>query len=117
MSDSPHPSPTLPEVLLVLSNCPDGEGAARLAAALVEAGLAACANILAPCASIYRWQDKVEMATETPLLLKTTADRYPALEARLKELHPYEVPEIIALPVTAGLPDYLNWVHAGTRPD
>lgn len=104
-------------VLLVQTNCPDGETAARLAAALVDARLAACANVLAPCASIYRWQGKVEMATETPLQLKTAADRFPELRARLLELHPYDVPEIVAWPVTEGLPDYLNWVVTETRPE
>jgi len=103
-------------ILLVQTNCPDGETAARIAAALVDEHLAACANILAPCASIYRWEGKVEMATETPLLLKTTVDRYAALEARLQELHPYEVPEVVAVPVQAGLPAYLEWVVAETRP-
>lgn len=106
---------TTVQVLLVTTNCPDGETAARMAAALVEARLAACANVLAPCASIYRWQGKVEMATETPLLLKTSADRYPALAAKIQALHPYEVPEIIALPLTTGLPAYLDWVVAETR--
>lgn len=106
-----------PQVLLVQTNCPDGDTAARLAAALVDGRLAACANVLAPCASIYRWQGQVEMATETSLLLKTAADRYPDLEARIRELHPYEVPEIVAWPLAAGLPDYVNWVIAETRPE
>lgn len=104
-------------ILLVQTNCPDGETAARLAAALVDERLAACANVLAPCASIYRWQGEVKMATETPLLLKTAADRYPALEARLRALHPYEVPEIVAWEAARGLPDYLHWVAAETRPE
>ena len=117
MSAMTPPKLQAPQALLVLTNCPDGETAARLAAALVDARLAACANVQAPCASIYRWQGQVEMATETPLLLKTATDRYPELEAKIRELHPYEVPEIIALPLTAGLPAYLDWVVAETRPE
>jgi periplasmic divalent cation tolerance protein len=105
-----------PNVLLVLCNTPDAECAARIAHALVEQGLAACVNILAPCHSVYRWQGKIEEATEIPLLIKTTALAYPALEEHLRELHPYEVPEIIAVPLAAGLPAYLAWVTEETRP-
>lgn len=102
------------ETLLVISNLPDREQAERLAAYLIEARLAACVNVLAPCTSVYRWQGKTETATEVPLLIKTTRARYPALEAAIKARHPYELPEIIALPVTAGLPAYLDWVGAET---
>ncbi len=105
-----------PDVLLVLCNTPDAECAARIAHALVEQGLAACVNILAPCRSIYRWQGKIEDTIEIPLLIKTTALAYPALEERLRQLHPYEVPEIIAVPLAAGLPAYLAWVTEETRP-
>lgn len=100
--------------LLVLCNCPDSDIAARIARALVEARLAACVNVLAPCQSIYRWEGAVETATETPLLIKTTRERYSALEAEVRALHPYEVPEIIALPIERGLPSYLGWVAAET---
>uniref|UniRef100_A0A4W5LGS8 CutA divalent cation tolerance homolog n=1 Tax=Hucho hucho TaxID=62062 RepID=A0A4W5LGS8_9TELE len=75
-----------------------------------ECPLAACVNILAPCRSVYRWQGKVENTTEIPLLIKTTRACYAALAARLLQLHPYEVPEIIAVPLVAGLPAYLTWV-------
>ena len=101
--------------LLVITTCPDAAVAEDLARSLVEDRLAACVNILAPCRSIYRWQGQVETAAEVPLLIKTGAECYPALEAALRERHPYEVPEIIALPVAAGLPAYLGWVAAETR--
>lgn len=104
----------LPETLLVLTNCPDEETANAIALAVVEAGLAACVNILPRVQSIYRWQGKVESATEIPLLIKSTAALYPSLQAAIAQRHPYDVPEIIALPITRGLPAYLNWVAAET---
>ncbi|MCL2590326.1 MAG: divalent-cation tolerance protein CutA [Betaproteobacteria bacterium] len=100
------------EVLLVLTTLPDQASADTLAAKLVEENLAACINILAPCGSIYRWHGIIETATEIPLLIKTTHACYPALEAAVQSLHPYEVPELIALPVTRGLTAYLDWVAA-----
>jgi len=100
------------DVLLVLTTLPDQASADTLAAQLVGENLAACVNILTPCSSVYRWQGVVEMATEVPLLIKTTHARYPALEAALQAMHPYEVPELIALPVTHGLAAYLDWVAA-----
>lgn len=100
--------------LLVLTNCPDETSANAIALAVVEAGLAACVNILPRVQSIYRWQGSVESATEIPLLIKTTAANYAALETAISERHPYEIPEIIALPVERGLPAYLNWVQAET---
>lgn len=100
--------------LLVLTNLPDEASAAALAQKLVEARVAACVNRLAPCTSTYRWQDKIETATEVPLLIKTTSDVYPRLEALIREAHPYELPEIIAVPVTEGLPAYLDWVRQET---
>ena len=104
----------LPETLLVVTNCPDEETANAIALAVVEAGLAACVNILPRVQSIYRWQGKIESATEIPLLIKSTAGLYPALQAAIVERHPYDVPEIIALPIARGLPAYLNWVAAET---
>jgi periplasmic divalent cation tolerance protein len=104
------------DTLLVISNLPDRASADRLAQALVERRLAACVNILAPCRSVYRWQGALESAEEHPLLIKTTADRYSALEEAIRGLHPYELPEIVAVPLTAGLPEYLTWVAAETRP-
>ena len=100
--------------LIVITNCPDEETANRIALAVVEARLAACVNILPRVQSIYRWRGAVESAIEVPLLIKTTAAAYPALEAAIRERHPYEVPEIIALPISAGLPAYLNWLAEET---
>lgn len=97
-------------VLLVLSNLPDRERALRLASALVEARLAACVNVLGDCTSVYRWQGAVESAPEVPVLIKTRESLYARVENAIRSLHPYEVPEIIALRVSAGLPAYLQWV-------
>jgi periplasmic divalent cation tolerance protein len=105
------------ETLLVITNLPDRASAERLAAALVERRAAACVNILAPCRSVYRWQGALETAEEHPLFAKTTRDRYPALERIVRELHPYELPEIIAVPLGGGLRAYLEWVAAETRPE
>lgn len=102
------------ETLLILTNCPDEESANAIALALVESKLAACVNILPRMQSIYRWQGVVESAAEIPLFIKSTVTNYPALEAAIRERHPYDVPEIIALPIQAGLPAYLNWVAAET---
>lgn len=99
----------------MLCNCPDESCAERLAHGLIETRLAACVNRLAPVISTYRWNDRVETSSEVPLLIKTTAARYPALQDWLTREHPYEVPEIIALPLAAGLPAYLDWV-AGEIP-
>ena len=101
--------------LLVLTNLPDRAAAERLAALLIEQRLAACVNILAPCRSVYRWKGAVQLDEEHPMLIKTTAERYPALEKALREGHPYELPEIIAVPIERGLPAYLDWVAAETR--
>ncbi len=102
------------DTLLVITNCPDEETANAIALAAVEDKLAACANLLPRVQSVYRWQGAVESASEIPVLLKTTAAAYPALEAKIRDLHPYEVPEIIALPIARGLSAYLNWVAAET---
>lgn len=102
------------DILLVITHLPDRTVAESLARHLVERRLAACVNILAPCHSVYRWQGAVETATEVPLLIKTSAAGYAALERELRARHPYELPEIIALPLTQGLPDYLAWVAAQT---
>lgn len=103
-------------VLLVFTSLPDRASAETLADALLEQRVAACVNILAPCSSVYRWKDSVQHDTEHPLLIKTTAERYPALEAAIRAGHPYELPEIIAVPVEHGLPGYLDWVAHETRP-
>ncbi|MGA9395513.1 MAG: divalent-cation tolerance protein CutA [Azonexus sp.] len=100
--------------LLVITNCPDEESANAIALALVEERLAACVNILPRVQSIYRWKGAVESMTEIPLLIKSTAANYPALENAIRDRHPHEVPEIIALPVERGLPAYLDWVATET---
>jgi periplasmic divalent cation tolerance protein len=108
--------PRLQNVLLVLTNCPDEASAGRIAVHLVAQQLAACVNQLAPMASTYRWHGAIETAVEVPLMIKCTAERYPLVEQAIRELHPYEVPEIIALPLTAGYAPYLRWVVEQTQP-
>jgi periplasmic divalent cation tolerance protein len=103
------------QILLVITNLPDRATAERVADALVTEGVAACVNILAACSSVYRWEGKLNHTEEVPLLIKTTHAAYPQLEAALRKLHPYELPELLAVPVTAGLPEYLNWVESETR--
>jgi periplasmic divalent cation tolerance protein len=98
------------QLLVVLCTFPDEETAKRIGHTLVESRLAACVNLLPRAQSIYRWQDKIESAEEVLAMMKTTADVYPKLEARLTELHPYEVPEIIALPVEKAAAAYAKWV-------
>ena len=102
------------DVLLTLCTCPDDDRARAIASALVERHLAACVSVTAPVTSVYRWDGRVETAAEVLLLVKTTRDRYPALEQALRDLHPYQVPEIIAVPVDRGLHDYLEWVRLCT---
>ena len=102
------------EVVLVMTNLPDLAAARKLAQLLVEQRLAACVNVLAQCSSVYRWQGKIETATEVPVLIKTVASRYPRVEAAIRANHPYELPEIISVPVVASLGEYLGWVAAQT---
>jgi len=101
-------------VLLTLCTCPDDASAERIAATLVEERLAACVNRVSGLLSIYRWQDAVEHANETLLLIKTSEARFDALAERLRALHPYELPEVIAVPIAKGLPEYLQWVRTCT---
>jgi periplasmic divalent cation tolerance protein len=101
--------------LLVVTSLPDRESAEKLAAMLVELRLAACVNILAPCASVYRWQGEIQHDEEHPLLIKTVHDRYAELEASIRANHPYELPEIIAVRIADGLPAYLQWVESETH--
>lgn len=100
--------------LLVLTNLPDRAAAERIAELLVGQRLAACANLLAPCRSVYRWKGAVQHEEEHPVLIKTTVERYAALELALRAAHPYEVPEIIAVPIERGLQAYLDWVAEET---
>jgi periplasmic divalent cation tolerance protein len=102
------------DVIVVLTSAPDEALAQKMGAALVEQKLAACVNILGACASMYRWQGKVETACEVPLVIKTTRARYAEVEAVIGSIHVYDVPEIIVLPVENGLPAYLDWVRAET---
>lgn len=102
------------QLLVVLTNAPDEATAQDIAARLVEYGLAACVNVLSPCRSVYRWQGAMESTQEVPLLIKTTPARYAEVQAAIVAAHPFEVPEIIALPVGDGLPAYLDWVASET---
>lgn len=97
--------------LLVLSTCPDQETAKKLARALIEERLAACVNQLPGLTSTYRWQGEILEESEALLLIKTTQERYEALQTRLLQLHPYDVPEVIALDIAAGHAAWLDWLR------
>ena len=101
-------------LILVLTNVADAAAARRIAQALMAERLAACVNVLAPCQSIYRWRGAIEQADEVPLLIKTTSQAFDALERRLRALHPYEVPEIVAWQPSRVAPDYLAWAVGET---
>jgi periplasmic divalent cation tolerance protein len=109
----------MPDVILLYTTWPDAEKAQAAADAAIEARLAACANILAPMRSIYRWDGAIESAEETPMLLKTTAEAAPALRRLILELHPYELPCMLAWPADEQLShgDYLAWVRGEVAPD
>jgi len=98
------------EIVIVLTNLPDRAAAVHLAQELVARRLAACVNVLAECTSVYRWKGGIENAAEVPVLIKTRAERYAEVEATIRSLHPYELPEIIAVPVRHGFDEYLQWV-------
>jgi periplasmic divalent cation tolerance protein len=98
------------KVLLALSTFPDRETAREISNELVTKKLAACANILPGVESIYRWKEKIESGNEILVLFKLREDRQSAFQERLRSLHPYEVPEIIFIPISSGLPEYLRWV-------
>lgn len=101
--------------ILILNTCPDQQTARNIADALVEADQAACVNILPAGLSIYRWQGKIESAEEHLLIIKTHEEHYPHIETVIQNLHPYELPEIIAVPVIKGLPDYLTWIGESVK--
>lgn len=103
------------QVFVVLVTTENKEEAVRIGEKMVTAKLAACANILPGVQSIYRWKGKVVKAQEVLLILKSTKPRYPALEEAIKAMHPYEIPEIIALPVKEGLDKYIGWVRSETH--
>lgn len=111
-----HPRPfefhvTQTALHIVLTTCPDSDTASRIGQALVEEGLAACVNVLAPMRSIYRWKGRIEDGSEQLLIIKSAVAHFPALMDRVRALHPYELPELIAVPIADGLPDYLAWLH------
>lgn len=109
--------------LLVFTTVDDADAARRLADSVVGAGLVACANILPPITSVFRWESgaadaasaSVQAESEVLMLLKTSVTAYPALEERLRAEHPYELPEIVAVPISRGLPEFLQWIDASTR--
>jgi periplasmic divalent cation tolerance protein len=98
------------EYCLVLCTCPAGERAGELASKLVESGLAACVNVLPGLTSIYSWQGAVESSQESLLLIKSENRLYGRLESQLRDWHPYELPEIISVPIERGLSEYLHWI-------
>jgi periplasmic divalent cation tolerance protein len=102
------------DALLVFTNAPDRSVAMQLAQALVERRLAACVNVLNGCTSVYRWDGAVETAEEVPVLIKTRVGRYAEVEDAIRKIHPYELPEIVAVPIVHGLVDYLDWVTGET---
>jgi periplasmic divalent cation tolerance protein len=102
------------DTTVIFCTCPDQATADRIADTLVDRQLCACVNLIPAVKSIYRWQGKRESTQEVLMLIKTRASRYPALEKAILSMHPYELPEIIAIPVNTGLPGYLNWVEQCT---
>ena len=103
------------EYLLVLSTCPGSISAKKIAQDLINEKLAACVNIVPGVQSWFRWVGKADNANEYLLVIKTTTDVYEALEKRIQHLHPYELPEIIAVPIHTGLAGYLDWISANTK--
>jgi periplasmic divalent cation tolerance protein len=107
--------PPMPDNLLVITTLPDPAAGERLAVLLVERGLAACVNIGPPVKSVYRWQGRLEKGMEVMLTIKTSRERYPQLENAIVDGHPYELPEVIAVPITGGLNEYLRWIQTCTK--
>jgi len=107
--------PARPPIQIVLTTAATPEEATRLARTLVEERLAACATLIPGVQSVYHWQGQIESATETLLLLKTGPDQIEALEARLHQLHSYQTPEFLVLPVNAASQPYLDWLQASLR--
>src|SRR5512134_842252 len=102
------------DAILVITNLPDRDSALGVAERLVTERLAACVNLLGECTSVYRWKGELERAAEVTLLIKTRAALYSRVEAAIRAQHPYELPEIVAVPISAGLPGYLQWIAAET---
>jgi periplasmic divalent cation tolerance protein len=105
------------DYVIVLVTLPADRDPAPMAGALVDARLAACVNVLPAMRSVYRWQGQVEEASEHQLLIKTTRDRVEALRERVRELHPYDVPEFLVVPASGGDPAYLEWIRDSTKRD
>ena len=103
------------DTLMIYCTCPDSAAAQSIATHLVERGLAGCVNQLPGVASVYKWEGELQTGTEVLLLIKTVASRYAELEAELVQIHPYELPEIIAVPITAGHQPYLDWIKDCTQ--
>ena len=101
--------------LLVLSTCPGSITAKQIANTVVSTNLAACVQTIPNIRSVFRWLNKTDSEEEYLLLMKTTTDRYQALEDKIKAMHPYELPEIIAVPIVAGLDQYLSWIDNSTQ--
>jgi periplasmic divalent cation tolerance protein len=104
------------DFVIVLTTLPIDGDAEKFASQLVEERLAACVNILPSMRSVYRWKDAIERADERQLAIKTTTARITALEARIRKLHPYDLPEFIVIPIVQGSADYLSWLAANTNP-
>ena len=102
------------DAILIITNLPDQANAEALAHRLVKERLAACINIMPACTSVYHWLNKVETAPEIPVFIKTARHHYDAIEQTIREMHPYELPEIIIVPLAGGLPAYLDWIVAET---
>lgn len=98
------------QLIVTLCTCPDKDTAEKIARLLVEGNLAACVNILPSVMSIYSWKGQIESAQEHLLLIKSPSIGYPAIETAIRRHHPYELPEIIAVPIERGLPGYINWI-------
>jgi periplasmic divalent cation tolerance protein len=106
---------TTTQLLVLMTTAPDRDRARQLAQTLVGEGLAACVNIVPSIESIYLWEAKIEQSSEVLLIIKVPEAGYEAVQQRLKTLHPYQVPELIALPVVKALPEYVQWAHQATR--
>jgi periplasmic divalent cation tolerance protein len=106
----------MPDLQLVLTTAPDPLIAEAIARALVESQLAACVSLLPGMTSVYRWQGQVETAREVQLIIKTRAANLPVLMEEITRLHPYALPELVAIPIDGGLPAYLDWVRFGATP-
>ena len=104
------------EAILVITNFPDKESASTLGQMLIDEQLAACVNIMGTCTSIYRWQDITESADEIPVFIKTQQKHYKQVEELINSVHPYELPEVIIVPISGGLPAYLQWIIEETTP-